>query len=670
MRPFRLLHLAFILLILSVAACIPPGPETTELPAVVVDLNDPVTRRIYDHQNNRAQDSLRRYLTHPNPSYRYLAARGLGSFSDLDPASTAALAGQLRSPSELVRSAAAYALGQTGAAAAADSLTRAFDGANRYRLFNAEVLASVGKTGDADLQEFLAGITTYTAADTVLASGRAWGLYYFARRGVQSAAGDQLMLDHALEPTTPAAVLLPAAYYLKRFPVTVGETTEARLRERLRATDDPDLLMGLVRTIGRAGLPAGRVALLRALDDQPDWRVRTEVIRALAGYDYTGVREAVLMRLRDDHPQVRRAAANFLRDNGRDTDATFIRELARDSTQTDVRYVLYAAAQRHLPLYFADYRGFLNYDLQQAYAATTDAYQRADILAALGEYPWNYRNIYELYEASDQPVVRSAAAEALRKISNREDFLTFFKRSSRRVRYDLSTYFRAMIYGREVGPAYAAANALIDQPTVYQPFYPELDWMSTALREFELPRDVEAYRAVEAALAALRNQPAPTPRPLDAPARAIDWDRLAADGGKEVVVRTSTGRFTARLWPDLAPATVSSFLRLVSEEYYAERVFHRVVPNFVAQGGGPLGDGFGAEDFSLRTETPAVRWDRPGLLGMASAGRDTEGVQFFVTHRPTPHLNGNYTIFGEVTAGQDVVDRITPGTRIEAVEVR
>ena len=158
--------------------------------------------------------------------------------------------------------------------------------------------------------------------------------------------------------------------------------------------------------------------------------------------------------------------------------------------------------------------------------------------------------------------------------------------------------------------------------------------------------------------------------PNPPPARAIDWGIIGTDSGQEVVVRLPGGRVVLKLWPDLAPATVSSFLELVSAGYYDGKVFHRVVPNFVAQGGGPLGDGYGSEEFSLRTETPGVRYDRPGLIGMASAGKDTEGVQFFITHRPTPHLDGNYTIFGEVTEGQEVLDGVTVGTVIERIELR
>lgn len=673
MRPYISVFIARFLtlsLLLGLAfACVPPSDEE-EMEGVVVDLNDAVSRRIYELQNERNADSLLIYLAHENPNYRYLATRAFGSFPEMSDEVIDGLSALLPGRNELIREAAAYALGQSGLPRAADTLTAAFDADGIYRNYNATLLAAVGKTGDAALQGNISSITTYKREDTILIAGQAWSLFYFARRKLQSEAGDRLMLDLMLDTSAPLEARQPAAFFLQRFNVAADSAANRGLRELLRTSINPDILMGTVRTIGRQGEPAGRVALLRALRSQADWRVRTEIIRALASFDYASVREPVVESLKDDHPLVRRTAAEFLRDNGLDTDATFYRELARDSTQKDVRYVLYAAAQRYLPLYFADYRGFLNYDLQQAYAKTTNAYERADILASLAEYPWNYRNIYELYQQTDQPAVRSAAAEALRTISNREDFNLFFKKSSRRVRYDLSTYFREMIYGKEVGAAYAAANALKEKADFYRLYYTELDWMNTSLLGFQLPRDIEAYRAVDAARAALAGEPAPEPFEAEAPAKTIDWNIIGTDSGQEVVLRLPGGRVILKLWPDLAPATVSSFLELVKESYYDGKVFHRVIPNFVAQGGGPLGDGYGSEEFSLRTETPGVRWDRPGLVGMASAGKDTEGVQFFITHRPTPHLDGGYTIFGEVTEGQEVLDGITVGTVIERVELR
>lgn len=655
-------------LLVALSACIPPQDKKIE--GVRIDLNDPVNHLIYNHQNARNTDSLIYYLDSENPSYRYLAARALGSFPEISEAAIDQLSKLLKEDDELIRTAAAYALGQSGAPRAADSLTLAFDGSGVYRAFNGTLLAAVGKTGDQRSQEFISNISTYTNQDTLLTAGQAWSLFYFARRELQSPAGDAKMLALMLDDSAPGEIRRPAAWYLQRFAVRVDTSSEEQLRQVLRNEQDPDVLMGTVRTLGRAGNSADRVALLRALRAQQDWRVRTEILRALSRFEYSSVREPVVETLSDKHPLVRRTAAEFLRDNGQDADATFYRQLARDSSKSDVRYVLYAAAQRHLPLYFTDYRGFLNYDLQEAYTKTSDAFERAEILSALAEYPWNYRNIYELYQQSDQPTVRSAAAAALKTISNREDFNLFFKKSSRRVRYDLSVYFREMIYGLELGPASAAAEALAEIPMVYRPFYPELDWMSTALMSFKLPRDVEAYNAVDAARALLAEEEVPEPTAAETTAKPIDWNLIGTDGGKEVVIRTKAGRIVLKLWPDVAPATVSSFLELVKEGYYDGKVFHRVVPNFVAQGGGLLGNGFGAEEFSIRTETPGVRWDRAGLIGMASSGKDTEDVQFFLTHRATPHLDGNYTIFGAVLEGQETVDQLTVGSKMESITLR
>jgi len=655
-------------LLLVIQSCVPPGEEP--LTGVVVNLNDATSKHIYDLQNERQPDSLLVYLSSDNPSYRYLAARGFGSFPEVSKMVTDSLFGLLRDSDELVRTAAAYAIGQTAGEGVADRLAVAFDTLGRLREYNATLLAAVGKTGTEENLGQVVSISTYRNTDTLLMSGQAWSIFYFARQGLRSEEGDARMLQLLLSESLPAEVRLPAAAYLRRFPVSLDTSNEKAVRQLLRNSQDANTVMAAAKLLGKSETPPGRVALLRSLRDAEDWRIRAEIINALAGYAYASIREPVIECLQDPHPLVRQTAASFLLNHGSAADATFYRQQARDSTRTDIRYTLYAAANRHLPLYFTDFRGRINYDLQQAYATTNDPYQRASIMAALGEFPWNYRTIYELYQQSNQTVVQSAAAAALQSISEREDFDVFFRGSARRVRLDLAASFRAMITSGRIGPAFAAGEALTTNADVYRFFLPERSWLDLALRAFRMPKDIEAYRSVEIARAALNGEPEPKPKQITTPAQAIDWNILGSDGGEEIVFRTDAGRFAIRLLPDIAPATSSSFLRLLRDSYYDGKVFHRVAPNFVAQGGGPLGDGFGSEEFTLRTESPGIRWDRPGLIGMASAGKDTEGVQFFFTHLPTPHLDGNYTIFGEVVSGQNVVDQITVGTKIESVQLR
>ncbi|MGH9966694.1 MAG: peptidylprolyl isomerase [Pyrinomonadaceae bacterium] len=149
-----------------------------------------------------------------------------------------------------------------------------------------------------------------------------------------------------------------------------------------------------------------------------------------------------------------------------------------------------------------------------------------------------------------------------------------------------------------------------------------------------------------------------------------DYERAVSRIGKDVraVVSTTKGVFTIKLLPEDAPLNVDSFVELAKREYFKGISFHRVVPNFVIQGGDPRGDGNGGPGYSVRCEINQVPYER-GAVGMALSGKDTGGSQWFVTHSPQPHLDGGYTVFGRVIAGIDVVDRITRGDIIRSVVI-
>lgn len=149
-----------------------------------------------------------------------------------------------------------------------------------------------------------------------------------------------------------------------------------------------------------------------------------------------------------------------------------------------------------------------------------------------------------------------------------------------------------------------------------------------------------------------------------------DYERAAARIGKSVraLVSTDKGAFTIELLPEDAPLTVDNFVALARRGYFNGVSFHRVVPNFVVQGGDPRGDGNGGPGYQIRDELNTVPYDR-GAVGMALSGRDTGGSQWFVTHSPQPHLDGGYTVFGRVVSGMDVIDRIARGDRIRTVTI-
>ncbi len=134
----------------------------------------------------------------------------------------------------------------------------------------------------------------------------------------------------------------------------------------------------------------------------------------------------------------------------------------------------------------------------------------------------------------------------------------------------------------------------------------------------------------------------------------------------QVTIETERGSLVLRLFAADAPLTVQNFLRLMDRHYFDGSRWHRVVPNFVVQDGDPRGDGNGGPGWAIRDEINRQRYDC-GTVGMALSGPDTGGSQFFITHSPQPHLDGGYTVFGQVTQGDDVLEQIVQGDRIRRI---
>jgi peptidyl-prolyl cis-trans isomerase A (cyclophilin A) len=190
--------------------------------------------------------------------------------------------------------------------------------------------------------------------------------------------------------------------------------------------------------------------------------------------------------------------------------------------------------------------------------------------------------------------------------------------------------------------------------------------------------------------------PAPPPAPSQAPPRELnpkDVIRMSnipeGKGDLYAVFQTSKGNIVVKLFEKEAPKTVANFVGLATgkqewvdprtrqkskAKLYDGTVFHRVIPQFMIQGGDPLGTGTGDPGYRFEDEFQSGRkFDRPGLLAMANAGPNTNGSQFFITEVPTPHLNNRHTIFGEVVKGQDLVPQIARAgnaqTKLEHVEI-
>lgn len=147
----------------------------------------------------------------------------------------------------------------------------------------------------------------------------------------------------------------------------------------------------------------------------------------------------------------------------------------------------------------------------------------------------------------------------------------------------------------------------------------------------------------------------------------FDWSYLQKIfNNKFAVVKTNKGIIKIELFPEVTPFTVYNFVKLSEKGFYNGTMFHRVVPNFVIQGGDPTGTGNGGPGYSIRSEFSQLNY-LTGTVGMASSGKDTEGSQWFITHSPQFHLDSRYTLFGMVVEGQDIVDKTQIGDKIESI---
>ncbi|WP_193214122.1 peptidylprolyl isomerase [Luteolibacter marinus] len=135
-----------------------------------------------------------------------------------------------------------------------------------------------------------------------------------------------------------------------------------------------------------------------------------------------------------------------------------------------------------------------------------------------------------------------------------------------------------------------------------------------------------------------------------------------------ITLHTDKGDIDATIFASKVPMTSANFLNLAKRGYYEGISFHRVIANFMIQGGDPTGLGSGGPGYRFADEIdPSLKHNKAGIFSMANAGPNTNGSQFFITHLPTPHLDGKHAVFGEVTQGQDVVDRIAKGDKIKSI---
>jgi cyclophilin family peptidyl-prolyl cis-trans isomerase len=606
----------------------------------------------------------------------------------------------LADPLTQVQEAAAFAIGQTGTTLS-ERMRKELEHDliwNRLHATQAadQLIEELGKFGTSEaLDELMTRIGKVHPQKH--AEALTMSLARFAIRGITSADGVRYLIERI---KTAHQVPWQAVYALQR----IGDHPETRREVEhlalLRHDHDPLVRMNLAQLFGKLrDQRITRSALIQMAESDGDWRVRVAAIKSLGTYPIAADAQALDVFNRaffDANQHIAITALSALRSanlQATDTTGTAKETLVRlksiaDNNGNGLPWQLQAeAAITVAQILHEEALPHLNPD------AWPNPLFKADILRAMGSTGSNAAQLplfASLYDKS--PIVRCGALDGLSSLAHMQPRDKELRKAIREVLPELCD-------SRDIAVTTTVATMLGD--TLFTDARTTGDLMRILAR-LRGADDVEGiietirvlgeagdshaapqiaeyllhdnYSVVRQAAASLRMMTG-----VDYSANIqyhmppyTDFDFAFLNSLPDtiqVTIATGRGDIKAEFYKNLAPFTIMSILKLSSQRgFYRGLSFHRVVPNFVIQGGCPRGDGWGGPGFTLRSEFSPAHYET-GTIGIASAGKDTEGSQFFITHSPQPHLDGRYTIIGRVLDGEDIVDSIQRDDRLFDIQI-
>ncbi|HEX8038362.1 MAG TPA: peptidylprolyl isomerase, partial [Chryseosolibacter sp.] len=491
------------------------------------------------------------------------------------------------------------------------------------------------------------------AGDSTTLAGLAWSFYRAGVRGQADSSASRVAAQ-LLDKKHSTLTRLGAATYFARG-ATSFENYSSELIRSARTDPSPDVRMAAVSSLGKIQSDSALAALKSIVKDKGDSRVTVNAIRALGAFPYRKIKNYLYEASTGRDVNVAVAASETILARIDPEDWIEVSTLTNQADDWRVKANLYEAALD------AGKNKDVEKEIESKYEGASNPYIKAAYLSCLKGYPPAFEFVKGELQTANTAIVRTAAAGALAGMSKGEEVS-----SGRRKQFALA--FRVLISSNDPAVVAIIASALADKESGYKALIGTADFLHAAKDRLRLPRDNEALQAVEEALAVFegKNQPAKVINEFNHP---IDWNLVKSiPSDQRATIKTARGSIVIRLLVDESPGSVANFIDLAQKNYFDNKFFHRVVPNFVVQAGCPRGDGWGSEDYSIRSEFSS-RLFRTGSVGMASAGKDTEGTQWFITHSPTPHLDGRYTIFAEVVEGINVMDYLQVGDQILDVVV-
>jgi cyclophilin family peptidyl-prolyl cis-trans isomerase/HEAT repeat protein len=602
--------------------------------------SDAVRLNIADFQDRRMTDSLYRFFTHESAIYRADAVQAFGSIQD---STSVDHIGKLllMDPDTAVRKAAAFSMGQMQNVQCERILLGALMKEKHAGVLS-EILDAYGKTTKRWQLDSPAQVD-----DSARTAGVAWSIYRAGVRNKTDSVATRVA-KALLDKSYREEIRMAAAHYFGR---ASGNFQTAENELIASASTDPsaNVRMAASSALGKLSSDTALASVKKIIRADSDSRVVVNAIRSLKSFPFKKTRHYLYEAVNHNDVNVGIAASEVLIQAVTEEDWIEVSALTNQIKNWRIQANVYEAALK------AGQNKDLAEEIKQAYSSATDPYQKAGLLYALNSYPAAYAFIQNEITNENAAVVRSTAASALVAMS--QD-----KSVSGKAKANFAQSFTKLMQSEDPAVKGIIASALADPRSDYKAIIKDASFLRQARNNLSLPKDIEALQPIESAIAYFDGTTAPPVKnEFNHP---INWELVKTISTRQrATIKTSKGSIIIRLLVDESPGTVSNFVELARKNYFDDKFVHRVVPNFVIQSGCNRGDGWGSEDYSIRSEFGMRRY-QTGSMGMASAGKDTEGTQWFITHSPTPHLDGRYTIFAEVIEGMAVVNYLQVGDKV------
>lgn len=591
--------------------------------------DDETLVKIYDAAHRGDTAALYLHSESETAAYRMAYARLMGSV--LPEAAPEALEDLLMDPIPYVRLYAAFAVGQIGNEKSLPALEKAFKKATIPEI-KAEFLEAIGKCADVNAMSFL---VTYNPNTAIEESGKMWGIYRGMLKGQLKKEQLEIVIAH-LKSQEEETRLAAANVLARQKDFGLSEFAE-EIYQKAKNETNPEIK----GTLGYA-LAKTEYAEKYALDIL-NANV-SPLLRAIGLLVLPNPKDH-LRRIEDglisESPWVAMSAAKRLAEVDSFVPSPSTVAAARTTSIPEVSAVI------ALSLLRSDAEKGKEY-YNRSWARLGNPVKRSVLLGVWADFPEGIDTL-SAYLFDDGPLGTAATAAFLKGMK------TYPSWSENFAAYADTVFSRGLL---SQSCLYAEALRSPERKKLVS-----AETLLDALEKFKKPELVEGYQAIATTLKENHGVEKPS---LAIDHEPIDWDMVKSLGQNPRLSLFIRGEeYTIRLVPEDAPSGVSHIANLAKAGFYNETFFHRIVPGFVSQGGGPRGDGYGSDDHILRSEFSPLKYGK-GVVGLASAGKDTESCQFFFTHLPTPHLDGRYTIIG---ASQNDISNIETGARIDSVTV-